>query len=220
MRATFEAVLFDMDGVLVDSEEYLAEAAIKMFAERHGIAVKAEDFLPFVGAGEDRYLGGVAQKYGVPFDRDVDKARTYALYSDLVRGRMKELPGAAAFVRECRRRGLKTALATSADRTKMEANFRELGLGPDDFDAVVNGLDVVRKKPFPDIYLEAARLVGADPKRCLVVEDAITGIEAAKAAGCACLALTTSFPEASLRYAGADYVAANLAAADKLSLLR
>ena len=58
-------VLFDMDGVLCDSERFICEAAIEMFKRRHGVQVRAEDFLPFVGSGENRYLGGVAEKYGV-----------------------------------------------------------------------------------------------------------------------------------------------------------
>ncbi|MCE5199878.1 HAD hydrolase-like protein, partial [bacterium] len=58
-------IIFDMDGVLVDSEPFICEAAMRMFAE-HGITVKPEDFLPFVGAGEDRYVGGVAEKYNFP----------------------------------------------------------------------------------------------------------------------------------------------------------
>ena len=214
-RRRFEAVLFDMDGVLVDSEAFIAEAAAAMFAERHGVVVPLEDFLPFVGTGEDRYLAGVAERHGVVLEPEADKRRTYELYFELIRGRLKELPGAAEFVRECRRRGIKTAIATSADRTKMDANLRELGLAESDFDATVNGLEVARKKPFPDIYLEAARRLGADPSRCLVVEDALTGIEAAKAAGCACLGLASCFPDAKLREAGADYTAPDLARADR-----
>ena len=60
-----EGVIFDMDGVLLDSEPFICKAACMMFAER-GLAVKPEDFLPFVGAGENRYIGGVAEKYGLP----------------------------------------------------------------------------------------------------------------------------------------------------------
>ena len=62
---TFLAVLFDMDGVLCDSEPMLAQAACRMFAERYGVAVKPADFAPFVGTGEKRYLGGVAEQYGI-----------------------------------------------------------------------------------------------------------------------------------------------------------
>ncbi len=216
MKHRFLAVLFDMDGVLVDSEAFIAEAAVAMFAERHGVVVRGEDFLPFVGMGEDRYLGGVAEKYAVVLDMPWDKERTYALYAEVIHGRMKELPGAVGFVRECRRLGLKTSVATSADRGKMEANLRELGLAETEFDAVVTGLDISRKKPFPDIYLEAARRLAVAPVDCLVVEDALSGVEAAKAAGCACLGLTSSFGEAELRAAGADAIACDLAHAPSL----
>ncbi|MDA3958651.1 HAD family phosphatase [Oceanispirochaeta sp.] len=203
-----KAVLFDMDGVLADSEEFICEAAMKMFEEK-GLIVKPEDFLPFVGAGEDRYLGGVAEAYNFELASiDEAKARTYAIYGEIIVGRLKELPGAAAFVGDCREKGLKTALATSADKDKMIYTMNEIGLSLDRFDACVNGLDLERKKPYPDIYLMAARLLGVDPRDCLVVEDAVNGVEAARAAGARCLALTSSFTREEL--SGADWFASDL----------
>jgi beta-phosphoglucomutase len=127
-------VIFDMDGVLVDSEGFICEAATRMFAER-GLAVRPDDFLPFVGTGEDRYLGGVAEKYGLRLDLDRDKARTYELYDQIVRGRLSPLPGVHEFVGRCRAKGLKLAVATSADRSKMLINLREMRLPPETFDA-------------------------------------------------------------------------------------
>jgi len=217
-----EAILFDMDGVLVDTEAFIAEAAIAMLAERYGVCATREDFLPFVGMGENSFISGAAARHGVTVDIVSDKARTYDIYDELVRGRLEALPGAVSFVRECRRLGLKTAIATSADRRKLEVNLREIGLPEADFDALVDGLQVERKKPHPDIYLEAARRVGVDPERCLVVEDAVSGVRAAKAAGCRCLALGGSFPEAELRDAGADWFCRDLSVADRtiLGLLR
>lgn len=199
-----------MDGVLVDSEIFIAQAAIAMLAERYGVFATREDFLPFVGTGENRFIGGVAAKYGVTIDIEPDKARTYDLYHELIRGKLEALPGAVAFVRECRTLGLKTAIATSADRRKLEASLREIGLSDADFDAVVDGLQVERKKPFPDIYLEAARRLGVPPGRCLVVEDAVSGVRAAVSAGCACLGIGGSFSEAELRAGGASWFAADL----------
>jgi beta-phosphoglucomutase len=199
----YEAALFDMDGVLVDSERFINEAAVRMFRE-HGLHVRPADFLPFVGAGENRYLGGVAERYGFSIRIERDKARTYEIYQEIIRGRLEPLPGAVAFVEDCRSRGLRLALATSADRVKMEANLREIGLPVDTFDATVNGLDVEHKKPHPDIYLRAAELVGVAPADCFVVEDAVNGVEAAKRAGCACLAVTGSFSPEEL--GAADWV--------------
>ena len=187
-----KGVLFDMDGVLVDSEAFICKAAIEMFRE-HGESVKPEDFQPFVGMGENRYIGGVAEKYNLNLDIIESKARTYQIYEIITRGQLHPLPGAIEFVTYCRKRGLMLALATSADRIKMNVNLKEIGLSKDVFQTTINGLEVERKKPFPDIYLKAAENLGCAPEECLVVEDAVSGIKAAKAAGCKCLAVATSF---------------------------
>lgn len=144
-------VIFDMDGVLVLSEPLLAEAAARMFAEK-GYEVRHEEFHPFIGTGEDRYLGGVAEARGIPIDPERDKARTYAIYLDLIKGKLKALPGVTGFVAECRGRGFKTAVASSADEIKVLGNLREIGLPASTFDAVVNGSQVARKKPAPACF--------------------------------------------------------------------
>jgi HAD superfamily hydrolase (TIGR01509 family) len=208
-------VIFDMDGVLVLSEPILARAAAAMFAEK-GYDVRHEEFRPFIGMGEDRYLGGVAEARGIPMDPERDKARTYDLYLEMIRGQLHPLPGVVAFVAECRRLGLRTAVASSADAVKVAGNLREIGLPPSKFDAVVDGTMCARKKPAPDIFLEACRRLGLDPSTCLVVEDAISGVAAAKAAGARCLAVTTSFGPESL--AEADWIAPGLDAAPRAAL--
>jgi len=187
-----KGVLFDMDGVLVDSEPFICKAALIMFSEL-GFRVLPEDFQPFVGMGENRYIGGVAEKHRIKIDIEQVKARTYEIYGTLVRGKLSPLPGAHEFISECRKKKFKLALATSADRIKMEINLKEIGLTRDSFHSIITGLDVKNKKPSPDIYLEAAKSLGVNPRECLVVEDAVSGIEAGKAAGCRCLAVTSSF---------------------------
>jgi HAD superfamily hydrolase (TIGR01509 family) len=193
-------VLFDMDGVLVDSEEFICTAAIEMFREL-GVIAKPEDFQPFVGMGENRYLGGVAEKYKIKINIIEAKARTYQIYENITRGKINPLPGALEFIACCRTRRLRLALATSADRIKMEVNLREIGLSKMDFHSTINGLEVERKKPFPDIYIKAAENLGLKTEECLVVEDAVSGVRAAKAAGCKCLAVATSFDKSSLKEA-------------------
>ena len=205
-----QAVLFDMDGVLVDTERQICLAAIRMFRELD-VAVHPDDFLPFVGAGENRYLGGVAEKYGIALDIDAAKLRTYTIYGDIVRGNLKPLAGVRNFITRCHEKGVKTAIATSADHIKMEINLREIGLPAETFDATVNGLEVTNKKPSPEIYLTAAQRVGVEPKHCLVVEDAVNGVQAAKAAGMYCLALTTSFNAEQLKQA--DWICRDLSEA-------
>lgn len=210
-----KGVLFDMDGVLLDSEEFMCEAAIRMFSEK-GLQVTRADFAHFVGMGENRYLGGVAEKYGCNFDLETDKARAYRIYGELTAGKLVPLPGVYEFISRCRNRSLKLAVATSADKVKMDINLAALGLPEGAFDSTVNGLEVERKKPAPDIYLEAARRLGLNPGECLVVEDAVSGIEAGKAAGCRCLALKTSFPAESL--GKADWICNTLADAPEIAI--
>lgn len=211
MTLPLHAIIFDMDGVLCDSEPFICEAACRMFAENHGQKVEPSDFLPFVGTGENRYLGGVAEKYGIRHDIERDKARTYAIYLDIIRGRLQPYPGVREFIVECRRRKLKLAVATSADRIKLNGNLHELALPAETFDACVTGSEVERKKPAPDLFLAAAQRIGIDPGLCVVVEDAVTGVLAARAAGARCLGLTTSFAAALLVEAGANWTAPDLA---------
>lgn len=193
-------VLFDMDGVLVDSEAFICKAATMMFREL-GHEVKSSDFIPFVGMGENRYIGGVAEKYNIRVDIEKVKARTYEIFSNIVRNQLAPLPGAREFVSKCRKKNLKIALATSADKVKMEVNLKEIGLPAATFNSIITGLEVEHKKPFPDIYIKAATSLGLKPEQCLVVEDAVSGVKAGKAAGCRCLAVTTSFDASALHEA-------------------
>jgi len=197
-----------MDGVLVLSEPFIAAAAIAMFAER-GFTVRAEEFRSFIGTGEDRFIGGVAEARGIPIEPERDKARTYEIYLEQIRGRLRPLPGVRGFVESCSARGLRLAVASGSDTIKVEANLREIDVQPTDFAAIVTGSEVERKKPAPDIFLEACASLALDPGACLVIEDAVNGVRAAKAAGMRCLALTTSFPAGDL--AQADWIATDLA---------
>lgn len=202
------AVIFDLDGVLAMSEPLLAEAAIALFAEK-GVAMTAADFRPFIGMGEDRYVGGPAEAKGVRMEIGPAKARLYEIYKDVIRGRLHPLPGSVETVRECRRRGLAIAVASGADRIKVLANLREIGLPETVFDTVVDGNQVERKKPAPDVFLEAAARLGVAVGSCLVIEDAVSGVAAARAAGMRCLAVTSTFSAAELE--GADWIAPDLA---------
>lgn len=200
MNSKIGAVIFDMDGVLVDSEPLINQAAIAMFRER-GLTVKPEDFLPFVGTGEERYVGGVAEAYGLSIDPVEAKNRTYEIYLDLVPGQLEAFPGAVELVHGCREAGLRVAVASSADKIKVAVNLQKIGLPLEFWDTVTTGEQVTRKKPAPDIFLEAARALGIEPSNCVVVEDAVNGIRAAKAANMRCVAVAQTFPPESLREA-------------------
>lgn len=204
-----KAVIFDMDGVLTDSEPLICAAAMAMFHEQ-GLTVRAEDFHPFVGTGENRYLGGVAQQYGLALDINRAKARTYELYLEMVPTQLNPFPGAAALVRQLRTLGYPCAVASSADRIKINANLNKIGLPPETWQAVVTAEDVERRKPDPALFLMAASRMNIRPHECIVVEDAVNGIAAAKAAGMRCVAIASTFPSSQLTQA--DLIRPSIAA--------
>ncbi len=206
-----KGIIFDMDGVLCDSEPFICEAACLMFKEKYNLIVSPEDFKPFVGAGEDKYLGGVAEKYGLKLNMPSDKELTYSIYLRIIKGRLKPLNGVHQFIERCLSANIKMAIATSADLIKLDGNLAELHLDKRKFDGLVTGSDIERKKPLPDIFLAAAKKMGLKPPCLLVIEDAPNGIKAAKAAGMLATGITSSFTEADLKLAGADFIAKDLA---------
>ncbi len=208
IRNRIKAVLFDMDGVLVDSEKIMLKSAI-IALKQWGVNAKPEDFTPFIGAGEVSYLGGVSSLYGVPYDPEMTPV-SYKIYGELINSGEDNIafPWSADVVKYLKEQGYKLAVCTSADSMKLDFNLAALGLH-DEFDALVTGDNIKRNKPNPDIYLKGAELVGVAPENCLVVEDAKNGILAAVAAGMMSLGVTSSFDADTLKEVGADFTASD-----------
>lgn len=202
------AVLFDMDGVLCNSEEISRTAAVDVFAEM-GIEVTVEDFVPFTGTGEANFLGGVASVKGVKgFDPEAAKKRFFEIYLNKYAKPNSGIgfPGAFELVTQCKSKGLKVAVASSADRIKVDANLAAAGLPLSMFDAIVSADAFENLKPAPDIFLAASRILNVPPSECIVIEDALAGVEAAKAADMRCIAVTTSVSEEALKNAGPSLI--------------
>lgn len=192
----YKAILFDMDGVLIESEFLMRHAAIQALAE-YGIAAKHEDFLEFTGMGEDKFVGGVAEKYGHTYTFDM-KEKAYDYFGEQVKEMAHVPAGVKEMLMALHEKGLVLAVCSAADLRKVRYNIQAIGVDESIFTALVTGSDVARKKPFPDIYLEGARRVGMEPKDCLVVEDAISGIQAAHAAGMNAVGVPTTFSKEEL----------------------
>jgi beta-phosphoglucomutase len=199
----FDALIFDMDGVLCDSEPYWAAAVIEMLRRRYGLAVVREEFLPFVGAGDDRFISGSAELHGVTADLAIDRALAYDLYVEEIRGTMPPIRGVREFLSDARRAGLLLAVATGSGRPKLDANLAAIGVPERTFDVVVSAEQIARKKPDPETFQRAIDGLGIAAARCLVVEDARNGVLAGRAAGCEVLGVTSSMPASVLRAAGA-----------------
>ncbi len=207
------SIIFDMDGVLVDSEPVILEAAMLGLRE-YGVHAFPEDFIPFVGTGEDRFIGGVAEKYGVSYHVDM-KRRVYEIYLEIVQDRIKIFEGVHGLLEKLQEMKVKMALASSADRVKVDANLKAAGISLHLFNAVVSGENVKNKKPAPDIFLKAAQEMNADPSCCIVIEDAVNGVTAAKTAGMKCIAVTSSFDAEQLKKVKPDWICKDIPAVQK-----
>ena len=192
----YKAILFDMDGVLIESEFLMRHAAIQALAE-YGIEAKHEDFREFTGMGEDMFVGGVAEKYGHTYTFDM-KDRAYDYFGEQVKELAHVPEGVKEMLTALHEKGLVMAVCSAADLRKVRYNIQAIGVDESIFSALVTGSDVGRKKPFPDIYLKGAQLIGMDPKDCLVVEDAVSGIKAAHAAGMDAVGVPTTFSKEEL----------------------
>ena len=205
-----KAILFDMDGVLIDSEALMAKSGILALRD-YGIDPVPEDFIPFVGRGEDKYIGGVAQKYSLTYTPDM-KALAYRYYGQYVEAEAAVPKDVHRVLTEVKARGYRVAVCTSADYAKVVHNLRAIGVAEDFFDAFVTGDSITNLKPHPEIYLTGAKLTGAPPEDCLVVEDAPSGILAAHAGGMKAVGITSSFPgEYLVEQSHPDYIIHELA---------
>ncbi|PIA44031.1 hypothetical protein AQUCO_01800233v1 [Aquilegia coerulea] len=202
------AVLFDMDGVLCNSEQLSRLAAVDVFAEM-GVQVTTQDFVPFMGTGEAKFLGGVASIKGVEgFNPEAAKKRFFEIYLDKYAKKDSGIgfPGALELITECKKRGLKVAVASSADRIKVDANLAAAGLPLSMFDAIVSADAFKNLKPAPDIFIAASKSLDVPSRECIVIEDALAGVQAAKAAHMRCIAIMTTLSEETLKEASPSLI--------------
>jgi len=176
------AVLWDLDGTLVDSADYHWRSW-RDTAAREGIDLTYEQFLRSFGQKNDRILRGwLGDETPVERIQRVGEAKE-AEYRRLAReGGLTALPGAADWVERLHRDGWRQAIASSAPRANVGVMLRVLGFDRL-FDAIVSAEDVAAGKPDPEVFLTAASRLDVPPARCVVVEDAAAGIEAARRAG-------------------------------------
>ncbi len=180
-RRTIKALIFDMDGLLIDSEP-IAERALEQFLRLHGQELRPGLMESTLGRRLPEAMVVIAETYGltVPLDemtRTYDQLRLAAL-----RGNLEPMPGAASLVAFGREAGLRLALATSSRRSHADLSLAETALAGL-FDAEATGDEVEHGKPAPDIFLLAAERLGVAPSDCVVLEDAPAGLAAAAAAG-------------------------------------
>jgi HAD superfamily hydrolase (TIGR01509 family) len=200
-----DAVIFDLDGTLVDSNPLHVEAWVRAFA-RYGYKVPPDRIFVEVGKGGDNLVPSVIGKEAVKKDGDKLRNAQPEEFEKLAGERgLKPFPRARELLDEVRRRGLKTVLATSSNKKQLRVNEENSGLKVSErVDLVVNADDIEKSKPAPDLVVAAVKKLGMSPAQCAMVGDTPYDAQSARHAGVVCLGLTCGgFSREDLLKAGA-----------------
>ena len=214
-----KAVIWDMDGVIADTAPYHLKAWQGVFHKR-GVDFTKDDFRRKFGQRNDTIIRNTLGKDISPSEIEAIANEKEEDYRQRVKNNVKPLPGATNLIKSLKEHGFAQALGSSAPIENIQLVTRELGI-ENLFQAIVSGREVKEGKPSPQGFLLAADKLGVKPQNCIVIEDAIAGVKAAKRGGMRCLAVTNTNPKASL--AEADLVVDNLervTASDLEGLLR
>ncbi len=205
------AVLWDMDGVIVDSGVYHMLSWQETFHET-GITFTKENFKHVFGMRNDEIIRSMLGKNFTQekFEK-IANAKEIA-FRRLITGNVKELPGAKSLLEAVNQAGFVQALVSSTPSENIDLITGELGIRHY-FQEIISGYDVTEGKPSPQGYLLAARRLGVKPENCVVFEDAVAGVKAAKDGGMRCIAVTNTHPSAIL--VDADLIVSSL---DKVSI--
>jgi beta-phosphoglucomutase family hydrolase len=184
-------VLWDLDGVLVDSTRFHYEAYRKLLAEC-GREIGFDEFRNLIGLRNEAILRRLLGELP-PAEVERLARRKEELFRELIAGKVEALPGAAGLVRRLHEGGVPLAIVSSTPRANIELILGSLGLA-EAFAVVVGAEDARRGKPHPEGFLAASERLGVAPGDCVVLEDAPEGIEGAKAAGMRCIGVATTRP--------------------------
>ncbi len=195
-RSSTKVVIWDMDGVIADTASYHLKAWQEAFQKR-GANFTEEDFRHSFGQRNDTIIRNALGKEVSQDEIDVIANEKEGSFRRRIRQNLKPLPGVINLLKSLTERGFKMALASSAPIANIQLLTQGLGIN-NYFQCAICDKDVTEGKPNPQVFLQAAQKLGVKPKKCIVIEDAIAGVSAAKKAGMCCLAITNTHPRASL----------------------
>ena len=198
-EGTLEAVLWDLDGVIADTGPYHFLAWQDVFRKR-GVNFTEADFNHHFGQRNDTIIQSALGKNISPGELDAIADEKEANYRRRVGGNVEPLPGAIELIKSLGEHGIKAAIASSAPLENIELIIRGLDI-ENCFQAITWGREVTEGKPSPQVFLLSAEKLGAEPRNCVVIEDAVAGVTGAKKAGMKCVAVTNSHPRNSLKEA-------------------
>ena len=201
------AFIFDMDGVLADNSDFHVQAWTE-YSRQYGRELSVDDIKRRLGFNNREYMRFVLDREPTPEEVSKSTVEKEALYRKLYGPHLIAPPGLLALLEFAKRERVTCGIATSAPEDNVRFVLDGLGIRPY-FKEIVDSGHVKHCKPDPEIYLLAAQRLGLTPAQCLVFEDAIAGIQAAKAAGMKVIAITTSYPAEVLRDHRPDAVIAS-----------
>lgn len=206
-----KAVIFDLDGVLVEGAEKMHYAVWKRFFGERKIMLNKEIYNRYIGMSPGSIVKDMHEKKGIVLSKKEiamlakEKDR---IYLSIALAKLKPEKRTLSLLKSLKKEGYRLGLATSAQRDVAEVQTRKIGVR-EYFDSTVTASDVRNGKPNPEVFLKSAKLLGISPKECMVIEDARNGIEAAKKAGMKCIALETTHKKSELEKA--DLIVKNMA---------
>ena len=179
-RPSIKAVIFDFDGLIVDSEPLWTDARNEVLGQ-FGFSVTSEDKRRTMGGGYREGLNYFIVRYRLPLSDDDFAAQEQAILDELYKTKLTFKPGVTELVNSLKKFGVPLAIATSGPRSRLNSALEKLSLTG--IGVVVTGDDIEKGKPDPEIFIKTANKLGADPKFCVVLEDSPLGVMAARAAG-------------------------------------
>lgn len=204
-----EAVLFDMDGLMIESE-HLQSQAFQKILESHGIEPEYNEagVIQIVGVTALENLKLVKERYGLPQSAEELLVIKNEIYNEIIDEGLQPMPGLHDLVKSLQENGVKIAVASSSNMQDILKVLKIIDL-EEVFDAVVSGTEVEHSKPAPDVFLKAAADLGVSASGCVVLEDAESGVKAGKAAGMTVIAIPSQF-SANNDFSLADHVLESL----------
>jgi len=192
------AVIFDMDGVIVDSNPY-HKIAIQQFCKEHGHELSDEHLLKHVYGRTNRewitaLFGAIPDKVILQYTEEKEE-----LYRRLFDKDIRPVRGLVDFLNLLDRSNIPRAIGTSAPRSNVDFSLKRTGTEKY-FDVILNDTFVTHSKPHPEIYLKCAEALGLPNNRCIVIEDSLSGVQAGKAAGSKVIGITTTHPKEELSH--------------------
>ena len=177
-----KAVIFDMDGVIVDSEPEYQRVEMEM-VKKFDVSVTLDHLKEYTGIDSITMWARIRERFNLPqTSEELCREEERLMREYYKSGELKVIEPTVSLIKAAHKKGCRTGIASASGKENIADVLRRLNIG-DYVEAAVSGSEVPRHKPYPDIYLHTAQLLGAKPEECVVIEDSLAGVAAARAAG-------------------------------------